>query len=423
MRPREGGGSTPAPTERDEELVAAAAAVLQASGESTSVTLDAVDRMNRGLHTAFELVPAWTAMTLVDRKGGARSVPRITAAPPTGISMRAVAGLMRVIDQVGAHTADRADLVSALTDAKNARPAGFWVFVLACATGSGALSVIFGAQDVRAVLLVAASAALGGVARRGLAKAGVGTLGQVFAAALIAGLLGGLAVHADLSSALRLIAVCPAMILVPGPHILNGALDLVALRIPLGFARLGYAAIVLLAIGTGLALGLAVWGTDLPLAPPGRDIPLWLDVIAAGIAAASYPVYFAMPYRLIVWPVVVGAAAHGVRWWAMEVWDGDIVFGAFIACILVGAVLAPVAHRRHVPFAGIGFAAVVSLVPGVYVFRTIDALGTLAFGGSTEDLVGAASDGAIGLFIVMAMSVGLVVPMQLYRRFARVSRR
>lgn len=407
----------------DVDLIAGAVAVLQTSGESTTVTLDAVDRMNRGLGTSVELVPAWTAMTVIDRDSVTRSLPRIIAAPPTGISMRAVAGLMSTIDRLGEKTAGHAELTAALSTAKQARPSSFWVFVLACATASAALAVIFGAQDATAVLLAAASAAFGGACRRSLGKAGIGPLGQVFVAALIAGLIGGLAVQADLSSALRLIAVCPAMVLVPGPHILNGALDLIALRVPLGFARLGYAALLLLAIGTGLATGLAVWGTGLPVAPPGRNVPLWLDVVAAGVAAASYPVYFSMPYRLILWPLLVGAAAHGLRWWAMEVWHWNIVFGALIACLLVGAVLAPVCHKRHLPFAGIGFAAVVSLVPGVYVFRTVDAFGALAFGGSSTDLLGAISDAATALLIVVAMAVGLVIPMQLHRRVTMRGRR
>ena len=40
---------------------------------------------------------------------------------------------------------------------------------------------------------------------------------------------------------LLLIAVCPCMVLVPGPHILNGAIDLMRTRVALGIARLGYA--------------------------------------------------------------------------------------------------------------------------------------------------------------------------------------
>jgi len=406
----------------DQDLVAAAAAVLQSSGESTSVTLAAVDRMNRGLGTDFHLVPGWTAVTLVDPSPRQAAPAKIVPAAPTGIALQAVAVLMRTIDRLGKRAAERSDLVAALAIARGGRPANPWIFLLACATGAAALAIIFGAQDATAVLLAAATAALGGAIRRLLARARIGPIGQVFVAAFLAGIIGGLAVQADLSSSLRLIAVCPAMILVPGPHILNGALDLLALRIPLGFARLGYAALLLLSIGTGLSIALAIFGTDLPTDPVGRTVPLWLDVAAAAVAAASYPVYFSMPYRLIVWPVIVGAVAHGLRWWAMSVGGMDIVVGAFLACLLVGLVLAPVSHRLHIPFAGIGFAAVVSLVPGVFVFRAIDAVGSLPFGGADPQLLGGISDATTAALVVMAMSVGLAVPMHVYGLCRRETR-
>ena len=407
----------------DQALVARAAALLQANGESTTVTLAAVDRLNAALGTGFRLVPGFASSTLLD--GGSR--PLVVVAPPTGVAMRAVATVMTAVDESGTRRSTRTRLVDALDRADASGPAGLWAFVLACATGAAALSVIFGAQDATAVLLVALSAALGGLLRRGLGRLRVGAIGQVFAAAFLAGVIGGIAVNADLSSSLRLIAVCPAMILVPGPHILNGVLDLFAQRIPLGFARLGYALVLLLSIGSGLAIALALFGTGLPVEPAGRSVPFWLDVVAAAVAAASYPVYFAMPYRLIVWPVAVGAVAHALRWWAMNDLGWNIAVGALVACLLVGAVMAPVSHRLHIPFAAVAFAAVVSLVPGVYVFRAIDALGGLPFGDAAgaagaaaeATLLGAISDGTTATIVVLAMAVGLALPKHVYGRLTR----
>lgn len=412
---RVGGRAT---TDPDQALVARAAALLHANGESTTVTIAAVDRLNAGLGTRFELLPAWGALTLLD--GTTR--PLISAGAPTGVGMRAVAivmaGVERVGDRVGDRRAARAELGAALDRAGAAGPAGTGLFVLACAIGAAALAVVFGAHDATAVLLAAVSAALGGLLRRGLGRLSVGAIGQVFAAAFLDGTIGGIAVNADLSSSLRLIAVCPAMILVPGPHILNGTLDLLALRIPLGFARIGYAAVILLSIGSGLAIALALFGTGLPVEPAGRAVPLWLDVLAAGVAAAAYPVYFAMPYRLIAWPVVVGALAHGLRWWAMTYWGVNIAVGAFLACLLVGIVMSVVSARLHIPFAAVAFAAVVSLVPGVYVFRMLDALGSLPFTGTADTLLAAVSDGTTAALIVLAMAVGLAIPTHSYGRLA-----
>ena len=74
-----------------------------------------------------------------------------------------------------------------------------------------------------------------------------------------------------------------------------------------------------MAISTGLLLGLALLGVSLPVDPAGRAVPLWQDVIAAGVAVAAYSVFFSMPLRMLAWPVAVGMLAHALRWAALTV--------------------------------------------------------------------------------------------------------
>ena len=85
------------------------------------------------------------------------------------------------------------------------------------------------------------------------------------------------------------------MVLVPGPHLLNGAIDLARARIALGASRILYACLIILMICTGLLAGLALGGVSLPVSGPSFLVPLLYDVIAAGIAVAAYGTFFAMP--------------------------------------------------------------------------------------------------------------------------------
>jgi uncharacterized membrane protein YjjB (DUF3815 family) len=159
---------------------------------------------------------------------------------------------------------------------------------------------------------------------------------QPLCAALLAGLIGGLVVRYQFSTALRLVVVCPCMVLVPGPHFLNGAIDLIRGRIHLGAARLIYAGLVVVAISASLLPSLTVFRVSLPVDPPGTAVPLWLDVVAAGVAVACYSVFFSTPIGMLAWPVTVGMLAHGFRWIAIAKLGFGVVTGALVACLSSG---------------------------------------------------------------------------------------
>src|SRR5262245_4812543 len=300
------------------ELVLSFARLLYVNGESTDETMVAAERLGSSLDLDASIQARWGELQ-VHPRGGDATPFLVTAADPTGVDMdRGVSAKQAAADLHAGAIAPSA-FRAAMLAISQAPPAPTWLFAFAAAAGASALAVLFGVQHLAAVALIMVSAGGGAVLRRILGQYSTNVLLQPFSAALLAGIIGAVAVHYELSSSLRLVAVCPCMILVPGPHVLNGIIDLAAARVHLGASRLVYAGLVILAISVGLLLGLGLFRVDLPVGEPGRAVALWLDMIAAGVAVAGFSIFFSMPLRMLGWPISVGMLAHALRWWTLAV--------------------------------------------------------------------------------------------------------
>jgi uncharacterized membrane protein YjjP (DUF1212 family) len=395
-------------------LLARAAGLLYVNGQSTRNMIERMERLARALGYSAECFPNWEEILICiaqpDEPHAQKIVP--VAGPPAGVDMNKVMKTLEVVDEVSAGRLDVAGASAALERVARLRPASTLRFVAFAGIGAAALGVIFGAGRLADLVLIGLSAAAGALVRRLIAARGGGALIQTLCAGLLAGLAAALTLGFAPTANAYLVALCPCMVLMPGAHLLNAALDFAHLRVALGQARFGFAMLLTLLICVGLIAGLSVARQTLPPPAPVAPTPLAFDVLAAGLAVAAYGAFFSMPWRALPIPVLIGMFAHACRWFALSS-GANAALGALIACAIAGALVTPIANRLHLPFAGFAFASVVSLVPGAYLFRLAAELaGVMNAGadGSVQLLMAPFEDGVTAGAILLAMGLGVSLP-------------
>jgi len=138
-----------------------------------------------------------------------------------------------------------------------------------------------------------------------------------------------------------------------------------------------------------------------------------------GCAAAGFGVLFNAPTRSLL-PIWIGGFAAGlVKYFLLDEGIGfGIVLSSFLAAVTAGIAAIPLARSRQVPHILIALPSIIPLVPGVFAYRAMMGLMKLAKHSGyeyTNVISDTVYNGVMALFVIMAITFGLSVPLILRR--------
>ena len=196
--------------------------------------------------------------------------------------------------------------------------------------------------------------------------------------------------------------ISAVLFLVPGFALVTGALDLAKLDFSAGVARTTYALIILLS--AALSVWTVSWVTGMsadPVAAP--SMPLWLHIGLRLAASAAGVLGFALMFnstiRMALGSAAIGMVANVLR---LQLADTGVAMQAatILAALVVGLLAAWVAPRLNVPRITVSVPAVVIMVPGAAVYRTVVGL-------NNGDVEVAVTSGVQAVFVVICIAIGL----------------
>lgn len=139
-----------------------------------------------------------------------------------------------------------------------------------------------------------------------------------------------------------------------------------------------------------------------------------------GFAALGFGILFNVPQRtlLIIW---IMAAAGGLTKLTLMQCNIGIVVATFAGASLVGVLSVYAAHNKHAPPLVFSIPSVIPMIPGAFAYRMM--LGLMKLSGTAvsndtyyQTLAETTSNGLKTMFILMALAIGVAIPMLISRK-------
>ncbi len=277
----------------------------------------AIDRIARHLGVNVQTVVGYREVTLALADGRGLH----TRAPELRINVAVSAGALHVIEELCLDRIGLDEATKSLETLERLAPRHRrWVVAALFGLAASAIAWLLRA-DWGAIVVSGLSSAVGLIARQELARRPVVLFAQPFAAGLIGAAIGGLAIRLGWTATPGFCLIVPALMLVPGPHLINSVNDMLDNHVQTGICRLALAMGILIATALGVVLGgwLTLGPATLSTSPSeAMPLTLPLDMALAGVAACGFGAFYNAPWRVLWVSILCGMVGHGLRYVGLD---------------------------------------------------------------------------------------------------------
>src|SRR5262249_34855155 len=164
------------------------------------------------------------------------------------------------------------------------------------------------------------------------------------------------------------------LMLVPGPHLINGLFDLIDNYVPMSLARFWLAVAILLGCALGIVIGVEITLPDRRVIPESNatadHLNLVRDMGLAGIVTCGFAVFYNSAWGHVLMASLGGMAGHGLRFLALRA-GCTLEAATLLGGLTVGVVSACLGRWGNTPIAVISFAGAVTMIPGLDIYRAM----------------------------------------------------
>ncbi|MCM1079544.1 MAG: threonine/serine exporter family protein [Bacteroidales bacterium] len=149
-------------------------------------------------------------------------------------------------------------------------------------------------------------------------------------------------------------------------------------------------------------------------------LPILEDCFFAATAAIGFGSISNVPVKTFTGCAVLAAAGHGTRTLLTGQFGTDIIPASFIGSIAIGLLSIPASSHWKTPAESMSFPALLPMIPGMYAYRSMQALIACVHHSSETDFMHQLyllhRNGLVCCTIILLMFLGVTVPIFCFKK-------